>query len=541
MIRNGKYFVPPEGGDDDFKALFKRLAAAGAGRPADEDGLPPGPWTPDLLADAITRIEANRAGIDLRTVQLWFGDNEKGISADNIRWLARVFGCGDPEATSAWQVELSASQARLVANRRAKRSGEERVNEVPAGDDAAPGLGARIPLPRPGTRVQEGPVREGLPTPSGRPSLARWSETLFDRGSSLDLPALIFAGAVALQFVAYFLGLHSITYTRADGIAKQVGFHWATNWTFLFLVFLPLFTIFAGDLLLFWKRQGRAALLRSVGLVERTDGWLRKVERSSATFWAVLVICLGFAGVLQWISLRLIPLTRGVDSDDIDWGSVALMRPDAISVPEAVAFTGLAYLYMCLCFYLMFAGLILLYTLAHDYWEITSAGGRRHGEDPEAGDLGLKVMHGIVRCTAAGLLVAICMNVQHRFLSSDAETVWGWLFRDAASVLPVSASPAGWSGYGFAMHFTSLLVALPSCIVLVYAIVRVGIPGQLHASWTRMAAAQSVVGGAYLLIGAFAGFSIMLGAAILLAIYGFFDPGFGGRANGAAEESRRVS
>jgi hypothetical protein len=35
-----------------------------------------------------------------------------------------------------------------------------------------------------------------------------------------------------------------------------------------------------------------------------------------------------------------------------------------------IAFTGFAYLYMCLCFYLLFVGLILLYTLVHDLWEI---------------------------------------------------------------------------------------------------------------------------------------------------------------------------
>ena len=77
--------------------LFARVAATGVGRPVDRDGCPQGPWTPDLLAEAISEIEANRAGIELRTVQLWFENNEKGISANNIRWLARVLGCNDPQ------------------------------------------------------------------------------------------------------------------------------------------------------------------------------------------------------------------------------------------------------------------------------------------------------------------------------------------------------------------------------------------------------------------------------------------------------------
>lgn len=94
------------------------MAAAGAGRPLGEDGFPQGPWTPELLADAISKIDANRVGVDLRTVQLWFQENDKGISPANIRWLARIFGCDDREATNDWLNELSSAQTRLTARRR---------------------------------------------------------------------------------------------------------------------------------------------------------------------------------------------------------------------------------------------------------------------------------------------------------------------------------------------------------------------------------------------------------------------------------------
>ena len=84
LIKNGKYFLPPQKDNNNFKELFKFLTSAGAGRPVDENGFPQGPWTADLLAEAITQVDVNGSGVDLRTVQLWFQDNDKGISTDNI-------------------------------------------------------------------------------------------------------------------------------------------------------------------------------------------------------------------------------------------------------------------------------------------------------------------------------------------------------------------------------------------------------------------------------------------------------------------------
>jgi len=135
-LNNGKFFLPPPKDGSDFKELFKRLAAAGAGRPLGSDGFPAGPWTPELLATAISEIDSNRIGVDLRTVQLWFQENDKGISTANIRWLARIFGCDDPAATSEWQMELSAAQARLTSKR---REGKRDTASTPLeGRDLAP-------------------------------------------------------------------------------------------------------------------------------------------------------------------------------------------------------------------------------------------------------------------------------------------------------------------------------------------------------------------------------------------------------------------
>ena len=106
--------------------------------PLESDGFPKGPWTPELLAEAVSQIDSNKVGVDLRTVQLWFQDNEKGISPANIEWLARVFGCGDHEATGDWRMELREAQSRFNARRRASRKARG-VSRAGAGTPAAAG------------------------------------------------------------------------------------------------------------------------------------------------------------------------------------------------------------------------------------------------------------------------------------------------------------------------------------------------------------------------------------------------------------------
>jgi len=289
LEKNGKIFVAPPNDGSDFKELFKQLAAAGAGRPLGSDGFPQGPWTPELLAEAISQIDSNRVGVDLRTVQLWFQVNEKGISPSNIRWLARVFGCDDPEATSEWQMELIAAQSRLTAKRRdSKKAGSSTALRVP---DMPP------PVTVDDQTQPAGDLPQGIDATRRRQgfSLARKSEALFSHGSSLNLPASIFAGASALGFLSYIVGIHSATYSRADGVVKQVGFLWAPNWTFLFMVLLPLFFAFVIELLVFWKHDARFRLVAQGDRLESDDAWTRNVQAYSYTYWAVFLICVLFA------------------------------------------------------------------------------------------------------------------------------------------------------------------------------------------------------------------------------------------------------
>ncbi|RWB10859.1 MAG: hypothetical protein EOQ39_30230 [Mesorhizobium sp.] len=523
MFKNGKLFLPPPRDGSDFKELFKRLAAAGAGRPLGKDGFPAGPWTPELLAEAISQIDSNRIGVDLRTVQLWFQENEKGISAANIRWLARVFGCDDPVATSEWQIELSAAQSRLSAKRREwKRAGSSVAQEIP---DTALAATFDDDTASPAELKRDTDAKG----PGRRFSLARKSEAFFSHGSPLNLPASVFAGVTALGFLSYITGIHSVTYGRADGVVKQVGFLWTANWTFVFMVFLPLFFAFVTELVTFWKGEGRPKLVGNGNKMESDDAWARSVEASSYSYWAVFLICVLFAGLFQWIGVCLIPLMQGGGNYATDWGSLAIVRPEVISVPEAVVFTGLAYLYMCLCFYLFFVGLILLYTVIHDLWRIGEEASNRPEVDyqHELNEASLRVMRGIFRCTVLGVLIAIVMKVQSAYLTSGGENIVAWLVGDMSSAFYGRNDVSAGISYRRPTHYSSLLIAISTCVVFLYGSIRLGVERRFCMPLWRMSAILALLVAGYLLIDTFAGFSILLGIGVLLAIYSLVDPGFG--------------
>lgn len=530
MIKNGKYFVPSLDDERDLKDLLRHLSAAGAGRPVDKDGFPMGPWTPELLATAISEIEANQAGIDLRTVQHWYQDNEKGISTENIRWLARVFGCDDPIETSRWQKELISAQARLSAKRRAQRKKSvQRDPPEPPDKVVKSKLDLEVDFPQRFSNDQ-------LVAPKWRFSLARISEGLFSRASPLDLPASVFAGAVALGLSSHFLGIHSFVFPQANGVVKQVGYLWAPNWTLLFMVFMPLYFAFVSDLVLFWKSAGRSQLDHKGKGNENGVMWMQKVEAFSVTYWSAFLVCLPIATVLQWIDRCLSPLLTGnAGNYPIEWARMAIERPDIISVPQAVAFTGLAYLYMGVTFFLFFVGLILLFTLVADYWELV-----RGSEIWSDGDyqrqtyqLGPKIMGGIFRCSILGLSIAICMKLQSIFMLSSGATIVSWLVSDFLSVLGDHEKINDWFEYSMPTHYSSLLIVLATCTVFLYGSVRIHATLSLQGEVVRvryrrklglMLAVIALLVIVYVLIGAIAGFSILLCIGLMAAAYGMVYP-----------------
>ena len=518
LEKNGKYFVRPLQDGLNFKDLFRHMASAGAGRPVDSDGIPDGPWTANNLTEAILQVDPAGTGVDLRTVQNWFQNDHKGISPNNIRLLARVMGCNDPDATSEWQVALNLAQSKLVSTRRKKRNNrEEQTHKL-----------------SPSKKKRDNRAKRN----QRQFSLPRLSDALFST-SPLNLPAAVFAGAVTLGFLAYVVNIHSVTYSPVGGHLKQVGFLWAPNWTILFVVFMPLYLGLLAELIAFWKNEGRLILVAGDDQMRSDQDWAHSVEASSLTFWAILFGCLPIAGLAQWVGTRLNPLISGdIGKFAMDWGSIAIEYPDVISVPEAIGFTGLAYLYMCLCFFLFFVGLVLLYALPSDFERILRTSHIRDHVDFQrnANETSLKLMCGIFRCSVLGLFIAILMKLQGYYLISSAETVVDWLLGDLNSVLSGGERENLKKGYTLPQYYSAILCVLAICLVFFNGYVRLtrawgrqsgGIGTRFRVIRRNMLAVFVLLLANFFLIGAFAGFSILLSVGVLIAIYSLIDPGLG--------------
>lgn len=527
MINPRKFFVPPPGDESDFKELFKRMAAAGAGRPVDKDGIADGPWTPDQLMEAITDIESNKDGVELRTVQTWFQDNERGISPENIRWLARIFGCDDPEATSDWQAELTASQERLVAKRRQRRKQQE---EPP-----------REPEPQPNEVAEESVDADRAQRP-GKYSLVRFAEGVFQGRRAGDLPVVVFTGAVALALISFTLSVHSIVFVAPDGPMKQVGFLWAPNWTITFLIVLPLYLAFLVDVVRFWKSEWRSKLLLGADDTAVAQTWGSKVAAAAFSYWSVLVVTIVVASGYNWFVSYLVPLKGGgLGTLPVDWGRVAIFYPDVISKEAAVVFTGLVFAYNALCAYLFFTGLVFIQTIAQDYIEIARSQRLQwktnSDEDIEA--ISYLLMTSIFRCTALGIVITILMKLQSSYLVSESPDIVTWLVSDAISLFGgMNALGVAYDGqqtapglyYSFFCLLAIFAVYLNASVRIRSALARVR-PARtgprFFSEWAVMDATMVLLVATCLMIGEFPGFSFLVIASTILTTYFIFKPALG--------------
>lgn len=528
MEKNGKYFLPPLEKQSSLKEMFHQLVSSGAGRSVDNDGLPDGPWSPIELTEALERYDETGSGIDLRTVQLWFQNNRRGISRQNIRLLARVFGCDDAESTLVWQRELLTAKTRLDDERKRKGGAtKEQKTETSNPVTVTPkGVPSDVAPP-----VVESALRTFR-------TIANITEEMFSIWATLNLPVFILAGSVTLGFIAFVCGIGNVTYSHSSGVSKQVGFFWAPNWVVIQMILLPMFMIVVSDVLGLWRRDIRQHFFGSD--YDDNDSWPRVVEKYSFCFWVLLGICVFVIFFLQWAGFYL----RALRADDlgglhVDWLLVSIVRPDVLSNITSLIVSLLALLYVAAICYLFLGGQILLSIVAQDFRELAKTRSNLSIEWKYFAD---RFMYSLFRCTVLGALVSLCFKLQVVYLMTETPDILSWLVYDFSNVFLGgefrSANVLGLSGIA---PFSSFLLLVTTLAVFVFGSFRVHVfmasmsgavdAGDLDSEqdaasmsllYMYLAVLTLVV--TYFSVGVVPGFSVLVIVSVIIGTYSLVDP-----------------
>jgi hypothetical protein len=263
-------------------------------------------------------------------------------------------------------------------------------------------------------------------------------------------------------------------------------------------------------------------------------GWEFRLGAASSSFWATFFVTVIIASGYNWTATHLIPLLNGDPGDwAVDWGRIAIVRPDLVSVPSAIAFTGFVFLYNGFTAYLFFTGHIFLHLMKHDYLDLVKGLESRRSKKPvpDIEDISLSLMIGIFRCTSLGVVITILMKLQSSFLQSNSTNLIEWLVADFRSPLGDPDSLAKESSTlgivpGFYYSFFCLLAIvgtfMNASIRVRWAVARLHVP-QSHSRffmpWLLMNGSMVLLVIGYFLIGVLPGFTIFLLFSLVLLVY----------------------
>lgn len=542
LIKNGKFFVEPRQSTDNFKVLFSKLAAQGAGRPVDQHEVADGPWTADTLADAITAIHSNKDGIDVRTVQLWFQANDNGISDKNIQWLARIFGCNDPIATSRWQSELKAAKERLAVERRARRCVAAKVGEHSAGRERELVTGANERAHKTITTF-DGPKLEHQ-----RVGLASRVESLFLDGAPFGMVVTMWASVAVLLYLGYVIGAHNVSYSPVQNVEKQVGLFWSPNWLLDKLIWLPLIVFTVSSLIATWREKWRPVMVAWCSASAPTCSWDERLSAYSSSFVGITLVCFFVVFMLQWYGSYLQPLIQNDEgSRVIDWLLVSIERPDVITTIESMAASMYANLLSGIAYWYCFSGLMLLYIVSTDFKEISRR--LRPIDDADKGLEFLRVANSIVRsvfcCAVFALLTSIGIKLVAVYLMTDAENILRWLILDASALINGQNGTWTWFDKSPSASITSFFVMFIPVFVFFLCASQIqssvnerfssklaendetiasiaAAADKAKSAWLSWASVILLLVANFWLIGRFTGFSVLLLVSCSLAIFYVF-------------------
>lgn len=510
LIINGKYFYVPADGDADFKTLFLDLVARGVGKPVNENGNQLSAWSANEFLDALDEISGGDSTLELRSVQLWFSNNQRGVSSQNIALIAQVFGCGDADSIALMRSKLTRANVLLSE----KRKNAKKPRKVSSGTDAISG-------PTKSATVDPSPHYLGL---------AQRCESLLSFPNVYNLIFLYWAVYVALGLLNYIVGTLSVTYSPSLGLTKQVGFIWAPTLTLLPIVVLPLLILSIAKQNTDWKELLRPQFYPSATQDREAAEWLSCVYSFSFMFWIILILCVCVVFGFQWIGIYLPAYISGVLGDvQVDRYLVTLVRPEVISTTEAAFLSFVGYMYTASYIFIFLLGILFIFIITNDFTDLikravcksnlTTSIAERH------------VVWNAFRVSVLSIWLATCIKLQVVYLSSDSGNFLSWLLLDVLFTFNLSSEKSGFLDQTSISHFTTFLMASLTAVVFIF-----------HLFSIRRAMHKSVLSGskcnlqnnAYrnagmcaliilltfnlAVIGQFSGFSLLLFLSMILSV-----------------------
>lgn len=524
LIKREKFYSPPPNDGKDIKQLFTYAVERGIGQPVDDEGVPKNQWTPEALADAISMIDHPDASTNIRSVQYWFDSkNDRNISPNNCRWLARVFGCGDPDAISDWQTALLAARRLFIENRRADAS--RTIAATNEGDNTKT-ADIRLNVGSPAEATKEYAYVIQPHKARSKHRLSRRLELLF--ADPIILSVVVWFWLTGILFFTAVLDVLSVSYTTPDGTSKQVGYLWNPSWIIHDLVLLPAFLMVVSRVINFWKNEARLLFLDARSKRSAYEGWITKVSSLSILHWVALAISVFFVFLLQWVGGYLFPiLNHELGTAAVSWVNIILARPDIMSVGSALTLSGIYFLFAALVFFCLNAGFAFLYAVWSDFSDLymNAKALLSEHDDARMRFVGIKLVDHIFLGTVLALWISTSIKLYSMYISVNSKDILTWISNDFRQLLGnADQHEKIIVGYSLSQFSTIIFTCVIAGVFLyVYLNARTLFTSHDYvfdsAPWGRWLSAIIFLLVNYLCVGQVVGFSILLLLSIVVTAY----------------------
>ena len=311
--------------------------------------------------------------------------------------------------------------------------------------------------PPPAAPTMPPPVETGAPVASGEPppapsSVAAKVEALAMRYEAINIGVISLLTAVLLIFGSYMTGVLDVEYRAAH---KQLGFLWAPNWSFNYLILFTAYNCLFCFLVARFDEilrmfHARGVIVASEPMRSTADDviadWRLRLRGMTPVVWC-LTLGVPFTAFYAWFNDCYQPLIHNdLLGNAADWSTLAIVEPSTASRWSELVFTAAAYIYMG------FSSWVYLFVLAYAatcaaYLNRLAHGGRFRlvfrARDLAEGlhDL-LNLVFGLA---CLGFLAAYTGRVQSTYVMSTAPNIFRYMFAtelDFVHGAPVSATAA---------------------------------------------------------------------------------------------------